>query len=206
MSLTKAKVKEILSEAGVEPEKIADATDKIIAGHVATVDALKEERDSYKKEAEKVPGIQKELDDLKKEAKDGKDYQTLKQEYDDYKDKVEKEKVRGAKEAAYKKILKDAGIPERHYAKIIKYSDVDGIELDDEGNAKDAKGIMKSIKEEWGDHAETTKTEGAKTANPPANNGGKTTMTREEIRKISDPIARQKAMAENPSLFGLSES
>lgn len=206
MSLTKAKVKEILSEAGVEPEKIAEATDKIIAGHVATVDALKEERDSYKKEAEKVPGIQKELDDLKKEAKDGKDYQTLKQEYDDYKDKVEKEKVRGAKEAAYKKILKDAGIPERHYAKIIKYSDVDGIELDDEGNAKDAKGIMKSIKEEWGDHAETTKTEGAKTANPPANNGGKTTMTREEIRKISDPITRQKAMAENPSLFGLSES
>lgn len=206
MSLTKAKVKEILSEAGVEPEKISEATDKIIAGHVATVDALKEERDSYKKEAEKVPGIQKELDDLKKEAKDGKDYQTLKQEYDDYKDKVEKEKVRGAKEAAYKKILKDAGIPERHYAKIIKYSDVDGIELDDEGNAKNAKDLMKSIKDEWGDHAETTKTEGAKTATPPANNGGKTTMTREEIRKISDPIARQKAMAENPSLFGLSES
>lgn len=206
MSLTKAKVKEILSEAGVEPEKIAEATDKIIAGHVATVDALKEERDSYKKEAEKVPGIQKELDDLKKEAKDGKDYQTLKQEYDDFKDKVEKEKVRGAKEAAYKKILKDAGIPERHYAKIIKYSDVDGIELDDEGNAKNAKDLMKSIKEEWGDHAETTKTEGAKTATPPANNGGKTTMTREEIRKISDPIARQKAMAENPSLFGLSEN
>lgn len=206
MSLTKAKVKEILSEAGVEPEKIAEATDKIIAGHVATVDALKEERDSYKKEAEKVPGIQKELDDLKKEAKDGKDYQTLKQEYDDFKDKVEKEKVRGAKETAYKKILKDAGIPERHYAKIIKYSDVDGIELDDEGNAKNAKDLMKSIKDEWGDHAETTKTEGAKTANPPANNGGKTTMTREEIRKISDPIARQKAMAENPSLFGLSES
>ena len=203
MSLTKAKVKEILSEAGVEPEKIAEATDKIIAGHVATVDALKEERDSYKKEAEKVPGIQKELDDMKKNTKDGEDY---KKKFEDLQDKVEKEKVRGAKEAAYKKILKDAGIPERHYAKIIKYSDVDGIELDDEGNAKDAKGIMKSIKEEWGDHAETTKTEGAKTANPPANNGGKTTMTREEIRKISDPIARQKAMAENPSLFGLSES
>lgn len=187
----------------MEAEKLADATDKIIAGHVATVEALKEERDSYKTEAEKVPGIQKELDDLKKSTKDGEDY---KKKFEDLQDKVEKEKVRGAKETAYKRILKDCGIPERHHAKILRYSDVDGIELDDEGNAKDAKGLMKSIKEEWGDHAETTKTEGAKTANPPANNGGKTTMTREEIRKISDPIARQKAMAENPSLFGLSES
>lgn len=206
MALSKARVKEILSEAGAEAEKIAEAVDKIIAGHAATVEALKEERDSYKTEAEKVPGIQKELDDLKKAAKDGKDYQTLKKEFDDYKDKVEKEKVRGAKEEAFKQVLKDAGIADRHYSKIIKYSDVDGLELDEDGKLKNAKDLLKSIKEEWSDHVDTTSTSGAKTPTPPANNGSKTTMTREEIRKISDPIARQKAMAENPSLFGLPES
>ena len=205
MSLSKARVKEILSEAGADAEKIADAVEKIISGHVATIDALKEERDSYKEQAEKMPDLQKELDGLKKDAADGKDYQTLKQEFEDYKKQVEAEKVRGAKEEAYKQILKDAGIPERHFAKILRYSDVDGMELDEEGKAKNAKELMKSIKEEWGDHIETTKTEGAKTPNPPGGTGSKTTMTREEIRNIKDPIARQKAMAENPSLFGLPE-
>jgi hypothetical protein len=42
-------------------------------------------------------------------------------------------------------------------------------------------------------------------ANPPAN-GGKTTMTKEQIRAIPDAQARQKAMLENPSLFGLAET
>lgn len=205
MALSKARVKEILSEAGADAEKIADAVEKIISGHAATIEALKEERDSYKEQAEKMPDLQKELDGLKKNAADGKDYQTLKQEFEDYKKQVEAEKVRGAKEEAFKQILKDAGIPARHFAKILKYSDVDGMELDEEGKAKNAKDLMKSIKEEWGDHIETTKTEGAKTPNPPGGTGSKTTMTREEIRSIQDPIARQKAMAENPSLFGLPE-
>ena len=205
MALSKARVKEILSEAGADAEKIADAVEKIISGHAATIEALKEERDSYKEQAEKMPDLQKELDGLKKNAADGKDYQTLKQEFEDYKKQVEAEKVRGAKEEAYKQILKDAGIPARHFAKILKYSDVDGMELDEEGKAKNAKELMKSVKEEWGDHIETTKTEGAKTPNPPGGTGSKTTMTREEIRSIQDPIARQKAMAENPSLFGLPE-
>lgn len=207
MALSKAKVKEILSEAGAEADKIADAVEKIISGHSASIEAIKEERDTYKADAEKLPGIQKELDDLKK-AGEGKNYEQLKQEFDDYKAEVEREKVRGQKEAAFKEVLKDAGIPSRHFDKIIRYSkdEVDGIELDENGKATNAKDLMKAVKEDWGDHIESTRTEGAKTSTPPTNTAGKTTMTREEIRKISDPIARQKAMAENPSLFGLSES
>ena len=205
MALTKAKVKEVLSEAGAEPEKIGDAVDKIIAGHAASIEALKEERDNYKEAAEKVPGLEKELEDFKKQAKNGEDYQTLKKQFDDFKDKVEKEKARSAKESAFKDVLKDAGVPERHFSKIIKYSDVDSIELDENGKPKNAKDLMQSIKDEWGDHIEQSSAKGAKTPTPPAGSGAKTTMTREEIRKISDPIARQKAMAENPSLFGLSE-
>ena len=41
MALTKAQVKEILSEAGADGEKIADAVQKILDGHVATIEALK---------------------------------------------------------------------------------------------------------------------------------------------------------------------
>ena len=37
-------------------------------------------------------------------------------------------------------------------------------------------------------------------------NDGKSTMTKEQIRAIADPVARQKAMLENASLFGLPEA
>ena len=72
MALTKAKVKEILSKAGVEAENMDAAVDSILNGHIASIDALREERDGYKKDAERLPDVQKELDDLKK-AGEGKD-------------------------------------------------------------------------------------------------------------------------------------
>ena len=203
MALTKAQVREILSEAGCDPEKIADACQKILDGHVATIEALKEDRDQAKAQAEQMQKDLKELEELKK---NNGDIEALRKEYDDFKANVEAEKIKAKKETAYKEILKDCGIPERHYAKILKYSDVNGIEFDEEGNVKGADEIRKSIEAEWGDHKETEHVEGVKTATPPSNNGTKTTMTKEQIRAIPDATARQKAMMENASLFGLETS
>ena len=67
MALTKAKIKEILSEAGADESKISDATLKIMEGHTASIDALREERDTYKKEADAAADAKKEAADLKKE-------------------------------------------------------------------------------------------------------------------------------------------
>ena len=78
------------------------------------------------------------------------------------------------------------------------------LELDGEG-IKDEATLKESLKKEWSDFITTTKVEGVPSANPPTSTG-KTTMTKEQIRAIADPIARQKAMAENPSLFGLPEN
>lgn len=200
MALTKAQVREILSEAGADAEKIADACQKILDGHVATIEALKEERDTLKKEIEQNKADLEEFEKLK--ANSG-DIESLRKEYDDFKASVEAEKVRAKKETAYKEILKDCGIPDRHFPKILKYSDVDGIEFDDEGKVKGADEIRKAIEAEWGDHKETASVEGVKTATPPSNDGSKTTMTKEQIRAIPDATARQKAMMENASLFGL---
>lgn len=83
----------------------------------------------------------------------------------------------------------------------MKVSDYDSIEFDDDGNTKNAEELTKAIKEEWADFIPTTRVDGANMANPPANNGNKTTKTKEEIRAIEDPVARQKAMIENASLF-----
>ena len=68
MALTNAQVKEILSEAGVPSENINSAANKIMEGHTISLDYLRGEIKTYKEQAEKLPTIQKELDDLKQTA------------------------------------------------------------------------------------------------------------------------------------------
>ena len=199
-----------LSAMGIEAEKI----EQIIEAHTETVSGLKDEilklegqLADAKAEAGKLTGVQKDFDALKaqvaadEKAREGKDYDALKKEYDDYKAEVKRKAERTAKEDAYKAILKDAGIPERHFAKILKYSDVDGIELDDKGEAKTKKDILKAVKEEWSDHITTEETQGAEVQHPLT--GGKPHKTKEEIMAIKDAAERQAAIAENAELFGL---
>lgn len=204
MALTKAQVKEILSEAGADGEKIADAVQKILDGHVATIEALKEERDSLKKEIEQNKADLEEYEKLKK---NNGDIEALRKEYDDYKAKVEADKTWTKKESAYRVTLKKAGISEKRIDTIVKCSreEIEGIEFDEEDNVKDEEAIIERNKTNWSDFVENIHTEGVKTPNPPSNGGTKTTMTKEQIRAIPDAQARQKAMIENASLFGLPE-
>lgn len=200
-----ALTRKFLAALGIEPEKI----DEIISAHTEVTDALKEERDKYKTAAEKLPEVEKENAELKEKAA-GEDpykekYEKLKKEHEDYKKDVEARATTAKKESAFKAILKEIGIPEKRIDSVIKVSDFGKIEFDDEGKVKDGDKLKESLKTEWADFIPTTKVEGAKSPTPPANDG-KTTMTREQIRAIPDATARQKAMLENPSLFGLSDT
>lgn len=198
MSLTR----KFLASKGIE----ADVIDEIIDAHTETVNGLKDridEAEKYKAQADKVPELEKKVKELEKSVKTGGDYDALKKEFDDYKAEIKRKDERTAKENAYKEILKDAGIPEKHFAKILKYSDVDGVELDADGKITTAKDILAAIKEEWGDHIETTDKKGADTSQPPKNTGGKATMTKDEIMAIKDSAERQKAILDNKELFGL---
>ena len=91
MALTKAQVREILSAAGVMSENMSEAVDKIIDGHVTSVNALREDIAKYKADAEKLPTVQKELDDMKANSND--DWKTkhdkLQGEFDTYKKDVD---------------------------------------------------------------------------------------------------------------------
>lgn len=199
-----ALTRKFLSALGIEADKV----DEIIEAHTDTVNGLKAERDKYKEEAEKLPSIQKELDELKA-SNDGKDpyqekFEALEKEYSDFKAEIEAKNAEAKKENALRQILKDLGISEKRIDTVIKVSDINSIEFDDNGNVKDGEKLKEDLKSEWSDFITTTKTEGANSANPPANSGKG--MTKEQIRAISDPVARQKAMMDNPSLFGLPES
>lgn len=193
--------RKFLSALGIEADKV----DEIINAHTEVTDALKQERDGYKADAEKLPGVQKELDDLKATT-DGKNawkvkYDALKEDFDQYKSDVEAKAAKATKEEAYKKLLEETGVSPKRIAAILKVSDLDSIELDDSGAIKGADKLKDSIKEEWSDFIQTQTTKGASTATPPSNTG-KATKTKEEIFAISDPSERQRAIAENHTLFG----
>lgn len=202
-----ALTRKFLTAMGIEEEK----AEEIIKAHVETVDALKEQRDSYKADAEALPGVKEELATLKKAAKENggdsfeKQYNDLKKEYDDYKAGVETKELNAKKESAYKALLKDAGVSDKRFDSILKVTALDGIELGEDGKIKDAENLTKSIKSEWADFIVAENKQGAKTATPPTNNGG-TTKTKEEIMAIKDGVERRKAIAENPGLFGLSSN
>lgn len=171
MSLTR----KMLKAMGIEDEKI----DQIIEEHAETVNALKQQRDQYKVDAEKLPGVQKELDDLKEAAeKDGENpykakYEELQQQFDDYKADVTAKETKAKKTAAYRKLLKDAKVSEKRLDSILKLSPVDDVELDDNGEIKDAADVKKKIEEEWSDFIVTEETHGADSNNPPGGSGGR---------------------------------
>lgn len=203
MALTKAQVREILSAAGVDSEHMGDAVEKIIDGHIASVNALREEIDRYKADAGKLAEVQKELDAAQAELSE---YKAIKEDFEGFKAEQAKKESHMAKEAAYRELLKTAGVSERRIKTVLKVSDVDGVELTDKGEIKGADKLAASIKEEWADFIETTEVKGADTPNPLINTGG--AMTRSDIfktddkgRYVMDATDRQRAIAENIGLF-----
>lgn len=203
MAFSVKQVKAKLQEYGVPAEQLDAAAEYFCRAHATDLDAIKEERDALKHDAETLATVQKELDALKAQPDDGyKDkYTKIKAEYDKFKADTEAAAALEAKKAAYTEVCKDAGLNEKGVAKALKYADWDAVELDDAGKVKDAKNHIKALKEEWAEHVVTTTTTGANTPNPPANNGG-SSKTKDEIMSIKDDHERQVAIAENHELFG----
>lgn len=193
-----ALTRKFLSALGIETEKV----DEIISAHVETVDQIKAERDKYKADAEKLPTIQQELQDLKKNVEEnGKEaykvkYDALKEEFNTFKTDIANKEIKAKKENAYRNLLKNAGVSEKRLDAVVKVSDIDSIELDDQGNIKDADKLTASIKEEWSDFIQTTHTEGANTATPPTSNNSPAKRTKKDIMEIKDTTERQNAWAE----------
>ena len=172
MSLTRA----FLKGMSLTDEQVSS----IIEAHTETVDGLKAQAARYKEAAEKLPGVQKELDDLK--ANNGDDYKAKyekeKGDFAAYKAQVEKADANRVKEGLYKKIAKDAGLSEKGIEKAIKYADWEKIELDEKGEIKDAKGQIKALRDEWPEHIVTKVENDNQTPTPPAGGNSSTANPR----------------------------
>ena len=195
--------RKMLKAMGIEDEKI----DQIIDAHSETVDALKADRDAYKEDAAKLAAVQKELDELKAKGDDGykAKYEAEKAAHDALKADIAAKETKKAKTDAYRELLKGANIDEKRIATILRAEapTIDKIELDADGKIKNAEQYTESIKSDWADFIVTQSAKGTNTATPPAHGGTATTKTKEDILKIKDAGERQKAIAENPTLFGI---
>lgn len=206
MSLTR----KFLQALGIESDKV----DEIITAHRDTVDALKDERDRYKADAEQLAVVQGERDGYKEKAEryeaEGWEskYNDMKaakekaeKEFSDFKADTQAKETKANKKSAYRALLKDVGVTEKRLDAVMKVTDFDGIELDENGTLKNADELKKNAKNEWADFIGTKLEKGAETPKPPENNGG-SDMTKEQIMAVKDRNERQRLISENHSLFG----
>lgn len=195
-----ALTRKLLKGLGLTDEQI----ETIIDAHTETVDGLKDERDKYKADAEKLPDVQKELDGLKASGGDWEQkYNDEKKAHEDYRAEISAKETKAAKVAAFRKLLADANISDKRIETVIKASEsvIDGMKLDKDGNPEKVDELTENIKSEWSDFISSSSTKGATVNHPPANNGGGK-KTKEEILAIKDASERQTAIAENHELFG----
>lgn len=173
-----ALTRKFLTAMGIDEEKI----DEIITAHTETVNALKEQRDTYKEDAEKLPKVEKELNELKEQHKDDGEnpfevkYNALKEEFNDYKKEVTAKETKAAKKTAYKAFLKKIGINEKRINSVVKVAEANGtidkLELNENGEINGEEELATETKTEWADFVVETSVQGADTPTPPQNNGG----------------------------------
>jgi predicted RNase H-like nuclease (RuvC/YqgF family) len=159
----------MLKAMSIEDEKI----DQIVDAHTESIEALKAERDTYKADAEKLAAVQKELDELKKDGGDWKKkFEEEHSALEALKTDITTKETKTAKEKAYCELLKECGVSEKYIPSIMKVTDIDSLEVDNNKKIKDAEAKAEQIKTEFPAFIVTSTTTGANTANPPGNNGG----------------------------------
>ena len=128
-----ALTRKLLKGMGLTDEQI----DTIIEAHTDTVNGLKDQIATYKSDAEKLPGVQKELDGLKKEGADGgykAKYEKEHKDFQAYKDGITAKETAAAKEKAARAYFQGKGIPAESMALVIRgaKAEIDGLTLDGE--------------------------------------------------------------------------
>lgn len=194
MAFTREYIRKLAKECEVELPK--DFINGLIDAHIEARDAYAEEQ--AKKNPEPKPT----------NVKDSDEYKKLEKEFNDYKDEVEKKTARATKEQAVRAYFESKGIKGKNLDIAIRgsRSEIDGVELDGD-KIKDSTALDALISGDFSGLVSKTNRTGAKTENPPANDGG-AKLTKADIYKrdeygryVMSTAERQKALAENPELL-----
>ena len=201
-----ALTRRFLKGMGLTEEQV----DTIIEAHTEVTDGLKEQIKQYKADADRLEGVQKELDDLKSAGDGGykSKYESEKAAHDELKASIAREKAYASKESAYRELLKAAGVKDKFIDTIIRAEKptIESLKIED-GKVEGSDTLTEAAKKNWGDFIVTQQVVNTRVENPPANTGG-AKLTKDEIyakdehgRYKLSTAERQKALAENPELL-----
>ena len=195
-----ALTRKLLKGMGLTDEQV----DTIIEAHTDTVDGLKSDLNRYKTDAEKLPGVQKELNDLKAVGDGGykEKYEKEHSAFEAYKTDIATKETKAAKEKAVKAYFESKNITGANLDLAMRGCGAEMAALEMEGDKiKDTKSLDDLLKGSYKGLISTKQMKGANPATPPANTGG--VKTREDIYKKDDKgryllstSERQSALAE----------
>ena len=178
-----ALTRKLLKGMGLTDEQV----DTIIEAHTDTVDGLKEQVKAYKADAEKLPNVQKELDDLKAAGDGGweekaKDFE---KKYNDLVAENKNKETKAAKESAAKAFFESKGITGNSLEIAMRGSSAEIAALDLDGEKiKDSSALDALVNGTFKALVSTTTTKGANIPNPPVTTPNKA-YSADDIRKMS---------------------
>nr|DAM45439.1 MAG TPA: hypothetical protein [Caudoviricetes sp.] len=195
---TRAEIRNILGDACTE-----EIENRLVALHLGVVDPIKDDLTKYKADAEKLPSVQKELDDLKAAGDGGykEKYEKEHSAFEAFKTDITAKESKAAKEKAVRAYFESKNITGANLDLAMRGcgEEMAALELDGE-KIKDTKSLDALVDGTYKGLVSTTQTKGANPATPPANTGGGA-MTKDQIMQIKDRSERRAAIAANINLF-----
>lgn len=164
-----------------------DQQDTILEAHTETVNEIKAERDRLKADAEKLPGVQKQLDELKAAGDGGykEKYEKEHSAFEAFKSDITAKETKAAKEKAVRAYFESKNITGANLDLAMRGcgTEMAALEMDGE-KIKDTKSLDALLTGTYKGLISTTQTKGANPANPPANPPAKN-YTTADIKNMS---------------------
>ena len=193
---TRAEIRNILGEACTE-----EIENRLVALHLGVVDPLKDDLTKYKTDAEKLPGVQKELDDLKAAGDGGykEKYEKEHSAFEAFKTDITAKESKAALEKAVRAYFKSKNITGANLDLAMRGcgEDMAALELDGE-KIKDTKSLDALVD---GPYKGLASKQTVRFDTGARFNGGGKPMTKDEIMQINDRAERRAAIAANMDLF-----
>lgn len=159
----------IIRNEDLSPEEKEQA---IMDGHIAVTDAIKDDRDKYKTEADRAAELQRQLDE-KNGGEDYKQkYEDEKRAFDDFKAQTARNAETAKVRAAYRELLTSEGVAEKRLDAIMKVTDLSGMKLGEDGTLEGIDDLRNAIKSDWGEFIPKKEERGADVDNPPKQDKG----------------------------------